>query len=148
MNGRRRPLGLLLASVVSAVAVGGLVAFFGDEQDDISLGPSVLPELVEARDGVCRALDDARSRGPAAAHRTFVNRAHRPLHDLAAMTSGRDRQAAARLLEAKQRVEADFENGDGSLITDLEGLGAAAGVALSVVGGPRDNGCVLPAEDG
>jgi hypothetical protein len=61
--------------------------------------------VVEA---LCEASDEA-ARDAEAARRIFFDRAHDPLHDIAAAAEKVDRSSAARLLEAKQAVEADLE---------------------------------------
>jgi len=56
---------------------------------------------------VCRAAAQAEEGDLRAAQRTFDD-VHVGLHDLAAAAEQEDRAVAARLLEAKQRVEADL----------------------------------------
>ena len=58
---------------------------------------------------VCAAASAADAGDRDAAERHFVDEAHTPLHDLAEAAGTRDRAAAGRLLEAKQRVEAAVE---------------------------------------
>lgn len=142
----RRPLGLLLGVVLTMVALGGLVAAVRDDPPR-QAGGTRAAALVEARDGVCQALEEARAGRVEAARRAFVNRAHQPLHDLAAAAGERDREVAARLLEAKQRVEGDFENGDDALVANLRELGAAADVALAAIGGGERGPCGTSQED-
>lgn len=84
--------------------------------------------------GLCAALEDVGA-DPARAERAFVDRAHGGLHALAAAAEGADRAAAARLLEAKRRVEAGFEDG-GPGLAELEELLAATRDALAAVGLP------------
>jgi hypothetical protein len=61
--------------------------------------------VVEA---LCEVEDEA-ARDPEEARTIFFDRAHDPLHDIAAAAEEVDRSSAARLLEAKQAVEADLE---------------------------------------
>lgn len=61
--------------------------------------------VVEA---LCEAQDEA-ARDPEEARTVFFDRAHDSLHDIAAAAEEVDRASAARLLEAKQAVEADLE---------------------------------------
>jgi hypothetical protein len=63
-------------------------------------------DLTVALAGLCRAADFARSGDLFEARRTFLNRSHAFLHELAARGDEQTRPAVARLLEAKQRVEA------------------------------------------
>ena len=58
---------------------------------------------------VCASAAAAKAGDRDAAERKFVDDAHGPLHQLAAAAEARDRASAARLLEAKQRVEAAVE---------------------------------------
>lgn len=70
-----------------------------------------------------------------AAKRAFVNLAHQALHDLAA-DPRLDRSMSARVLEAMEKVEADFSRSPdvGALTDDLAKLLAAADSALRALG--------------
>ena len=83
--------------------------------------------------GVCEAI--AALPDVSAAQRAFTNVAHDALHGLAA-DPRLDRGASARVLEAMQKVEADFEQPpDGAvLIRDLTELRASADAALQALG--------------
>lgn len=59
-------------------------------------------------DALCEASDEV-ARDAEAARTIFFDRAHDPLHDIAAAAEEVDRPSAARLLEAKQAVEANLE---------------------------------------
>jgi hypothetical protein len=63
-------------------------------------------DLTVALAGLCRAEDLARRGDVFEARRAFLNRSHAFLHQLAARGNEPARPAVARLLEAKQRVEA------------------------------------------
>lgn len=63
--------------------------------------------LLAVATGLCEALGQAQT-DPAAAKRTFNGRSHDGLHLIARGLQDIDRAAAAALLEAKQKVEADF----------------------------------------
>lgn len=63
-------------------------------------------DLTVALAGLCRAEDLARVGEVFEARRTFLNRSHAFLHQLAARGNEPARPAVARLLEAKQQVEA------------------------------------------
>jgi hypothetical protein len=83
--------------------------------------------VVEA---LCEAKDEA-PRHPEEARTTFFDRAHDSLHDIAAASGEVARSSAARLLEAKQAVEADLEAmGTPELASDLGRLIAATRDAL------------------
>jgi hypothetical protein len=91
--------------------------------------------LANSSSGVCQAivaLPDV-----AAAERTFTNVAHEALHSLAA-APGLDRQLSARVLEAMQKVEADFGQPQSpdvaALTTDLTSLHESADRALVSIG--------------
>jgi len=64
-------------------------------------------DFLAAEAGLCQARAEAAS-DPKAARATFFDRSHQGLHAIARELEGVDRAAAARLLEAKQAVEADF----------------------------------------
>jgi hypothetical protein len=91
--------------------------------------------LTDSSAGVCQAivaLPDV-----AAAERSFTNVAHEALHGLAA-EPGLDRQLAAGILEAMQRVEADFGQSQAPdvalLMSDLTNLHDSADRALASLG--------------
>lgn len=87
-----------------------------------------------AVDGLCASIAEAGD--PAAAERAFFDRSHDALHEIAAAASEADREAAAALLTAKNRVEADFR--DAPTRQELEGhlqtLIAATVDALTALG--------------
>lgn len=83
---------------------------------------------------VCRAADQARRGATASARRTFDD-VHVGLHDLAAAAEQEDRAVAARLLEAKQRVEADLSPGT------LGELVPTVAAAVEVTGGTAPDNC-------
>lgn len=79
-------------------------------------------DLTLALAGLCRAAESARAGDLFEAQRTFENRSHAFLHELAAMGQDRARTAVARVLEVKQRVEAALGPGGGSRPADVEAL--------------------------
>jgi hypothetical protein len=93
--------------------------------------------LTDAAAALCTARRQAAT-DVLAARRVFYDRAHDHLHDLARQTQGADRPAAARLLEAKQRVEHDLDAGatPQRLVGDLDQLLAATDTALTVISIP------------
>lgn len=81
-------------------------------------------------DALCEASDEAAA-DPESARGIFFDRAHDPLHDIAAAAEDVDRSSAARLLEAKQAVEANLEAmAAPGLASDLERLITATRDAL------------------
>lgn len=106
----------------------GLVAFIGSLTffKNIGGGNTVTvqgqdftdEEFVSAVAGICAARDEVDD--PESAEATFLDRAHGPLHVMAAAIADDDRALAGSLLEAKQGVEEEFA-GD----TDPEELEAA-----------------------
>lgn len=84
--------------------------------------------------GVCRATDQAAQGELGAALRTFDD-LHIGLHDLAAAAEQEDRAVAARLLEAKQEVEAEL----GAEV--LRDLVAATAAAVEATGGTAPASC-------
>ena len=91
------------------------------------------PTLGLAASGVCAAIVALPDRS--GADRAFINLAHAALHDLAA-DPRLDRSTAARVLEAMQKVEADFSQslGVAVLAKDLATLHASADAALQALG--------------
>lgn len=90
--------------------------------------------------GVCHALERARLGDPAGARRTFFNRAHAPLHQLAAEVAGSNRPRATRLLEAKESVEAEVDSSL-DLASHLDRLAAATRAAMAAVGQAEPKPC-------
>ena len=87
-------------------------------------------------DGVCGVALQARAGQRAAAREQFVGRVHEDLHQLADELSEIDRAAAARVLEAKQRVEDDLDRpaDPPDLGGDADELVAATGEGLRRLG--------------
>lgn len=80
-------------------------SFFGnDPNDDPVAGAEAIQGLCAATEAAAEGRDDEVSA-------LFADRAHQQLHDLAAAVAKRDRAMAGRLLEVKQEVEADLEDG-------------------------------------
>lgn len=121
---------LVLVAVALAACGGSLPA----SGSDVPTGsPPAGPSLGAASEGLCAAL--AALPDAASAERAFVNQAHDALHALAAAPS-LDRSASARVLEAMDRVEQDFDAaaGGAGLGADLEALHSAADDALGALG--------------
>lgn len=93
--------------------------------------------VTDAAAALCTAKRQAAT-DPQAARRVFYDRAHDHLHELARQAQTTDRPAAARLLEAKQRVEHDLDASAAPqrLVGDLDRLLAATDAALTAVSIP------------
>ena len=106
---------------------------------------SAATAYLAAHKAVCETVDlaGAGSEGLDRARRSFVDRAHEPLHELAAALDTVDRGAAARLLEAKQRVEADLADPAraGSVGHDLDALAVRVADAMVAAGVARPDPC-------
>ncbi len=115
MTVRRR--GSLLALVALLVLVAGCSQ--GDDDGappPSSGGPTVVVDgepvpmarMTDALANLCTAREEATDR-PRTAEARFFDRSHETLHVIArALEDGGDRPVAARLLEAKQKVESDL----------------------------------------
>ena len=105
----------------------------------ITVGGESVPvsSLVDGFAGLCDASGSAARRDFPRAKVVFTDRAHTPLHTVARALEDVDRRAAARLLEAKQRVEADLD-GSGTntpgLADDMAALVAATRAGLDRLG--------------
>lgn len=125
---------LVLALVPAACGSGGN----GGNEDRSpppsgALGPVTPARAAEAVLGLCELVAET---GLAPAEATFLDRSHATLHVIAAATEERDRGAAAGLLEAKQRVEADLagEELPPGFPDDVRGLIGATRAALEAIG--------------
>ncbi|MDP9440883.1 MAG: hypothetical protein M3P34_01605 [Actinomycetota bacterium] len=117
------------------VAVAGGPGCFGDGGGDSASG------FTPVHEGVCAALEAARSGDQAGAQRGFAD-AHGGLHDLAAAVEEKDRAATARLLEAKQRVEAALRSpGSAPPAAELEALSGAVRGAIRANRGEPPRSC-------
>ena len=131
------PMNLFLPalSVLTAVAVTLSACGSGPPPDDTSAEGHA--RLVA---GLCAAAAAARSGDHQGARSLFFDRAHQPIHQLAAAASVVDRAASAKLLESKQVVEDELDRpGAAGLADDLVALAAAALVAVAAVSGSGDN---------
>lgn len=95
---------LLAAAVISLASCGGGGA--ADTVEPINEAKSLPIQI--AYQGLCDARTLAEGGDVQSAADTFESRAHAELHTLADRVAATDRDVAARLLEAKQRVEAAF----------------------------------------
>ncbi len=118
--------GLVLAALVTAGACG---------RDDAPVtGGRATGRFGAVHTEVCAAAAAAKSGDTAAAGRRFDD-VHQGLHDLAAATEDTDRAAAARLLEAKQRAEAE------PTAEHLAALVAPVAAAVERTGGTAPANC-------
>jgi hypothetical protein len=120
-----------LGSVVAGVVVGAAVFLTACDGDGNGRAQATDPVAAS----LCRAAGDAAGGDVAAAGAAFED-VHTGLHELADRLAadegdGDGRAAAARLLRAKQRVEAHLEAGEAgpSLAADLRALAAAVAEA-------------------
>ena len=119
-----RPRRFLLAGV--ALLVAGLLAIstLMPEEDGDAMPAG------DVHDQLCAALA---TRDATQAAEQFSYRVHRPLHGLAASAQVKDQAVAARLLEAKERVEASLEE-QSSLLVELGALEPRVRDALALDG--------------
>jgi hypothetical protein len=140
-----RPATLAVAALASALLV---VAAGGCDRADTSppasgttgpTGPTIvvagdpvpMAQMTDALAHLCTARDEAPAR-PRAAEARFFDRSHTTLHLVARALEDVDRPLAGRLLEAKQKVEADFSGlASGERVAeDLGSLVTVTGDAL------------------
>lgn len=138
MLGRRETAAVLLAAALSLGACGG----DGGGSDHVST-PSALPSgslgvvTLEAARATVQGLCGVREAPDAsAAKATFYDRTHDELHVIAAATEEQDRSAAASLLEAMQRVEAELEHPPlpEGFSADVDALVGTTRAALEAIG--------------
>ncbi len=133
---------LLVTVAVLALVGSGLVALVladggGSRSPAVEAGGRYEP--VHA--GLCAARSAAAAGSVPAAREAFFDRAHQPLHELASDAAARDRSVAARLLEAKEAVEAGLNQPGPSFVADLDRLLAATAAAVEAVGQARPRPC-------
>jgi hypothetical protein len=138
---RRRFLALTVGPFLLVCAGVAVLFALDDDRDVGSRHVEASGEYARAYTGLCTARSAARSGEVASAGDAFSDRAHQPLHELAARAAERDRGAAGRLLEAKQAVEADLGRGSPDLAADLDCLLSATASAVAATGGPRPEPC-------
>jgi hypothetical protein len=126
--------GMTGVTMATAVLMVGSVACSSPPNDNVEMieirgGRVPVTQLRGVVEALCEAKDVA-ARDAEAARTIFFDHAHDRLHDIAAAEEV-DRASAARLLEAKQVVEADFDGTAGpELASDLGQLVATVGDAL------------------
>ena len=114
-------------ATVAALALGG--ACGGSAGDAEATG-----RFGSVHTGVCEALAEAEAGDLEAAQRLFDD-AHLGLHDLALAAGEADRGVALRLLQVKQRAEADLS------VASLEPLVGPVAAAVEVTGGTAPETC-------
>lgn len=128
---RRAWVGVLVGlAVMLAAGCGGR----GQGTVRAAEGSDSAAGLRDAAAALCAAKGQAAS-DPTSARRSFYDRAHDRLHELARLAERSDRPAAARLLEAKQRVEHDLDGPTppARLAGDLDRLLVTTNAALAVI---------------
>jgi len=135
----RRALLAVLFSVGVPVVFVALASRDGDSEPASAVASSAARTYAARWASIAEAEDGE----PAGAGTVFYDRAHEGLHELAASTVGVDRAAAARLLGAKQRVEAMLESSPtgGELVPALSELADATADAAVAVGAADVEGC-------
>ena len=127
---------ILGAAIVMLVSCGGDPAGTVEPIEEAESLP-----LQIAFQGLCDARTLAEAGDIQAASDTFQSRAHAELHSLADRLAASDRDAAARLLEAKQRVEAAFASPESAappvVAAQLSTLEAEVASAAHVLGQER-----------
>lgn len=134
------PLAVSAVLVVGGLVLGaGAFTFLRSEADAHAPGPASAPYQ-----DVVFALCEAHDAQPNEARALFADRVHGPLHELADRVAEQDRDAAARLLEAKQQVEFVLDDplaGPEVVRRDLDRLIDSTVAALAVIEVEVD-GCV------
>jgi hypothetical protein len=130
------PLRLTLAGCalsLLAVACSGAASSPGS----LKVAGETVPtgQLSAIADALCKAAGEAPA-DPAGAGQTFLGQAHDGIHLIARGLQGVDRKESAKVLVAKQAVEADLAGGaDGpKLAADLERLAGATRSGLARLG--------------
>ncbi|HVF33277.1 MAG TPA: hypothetical protein VM933_09600 [Acidimicrobiales bacterium] len=127
----RRRLRLALLPVAVLTGIGGAC---GRGDDPIPGRADATGRFGAVHTEVCRAASLAGA-GSVAAARAAFDDVHVGLHDLAAAAGEADRAVAARLLEAKQRVEADLD------ADSLTALTPPVAAAVEATGGTAPAAC-------
>ena len=131
----RRPVRrvLLAVTVVSLVGACGRSTSNNAEKD----------RYAPAYAAVCRTAADLRAGNLDAAKADFYDTAHLPIHELAASLEAKHRDVAARLLEAKQPVEAGLIGTESAVAVEplATHLSRVMADAMASAGGDRPKPC-------
>lgn len=132
---------IALLVLVVAVLLTFLAVTRSSGSDEANDGEATSP-AARTHAGLCTALGLADDDDVSGARAAFYDRSHDGPHELAASATDVD-PAAARLLEAKQRVEALLEGTPtrAELTSALASLADATDRADEVVGAPDVKGC-------
>ncbi|MSQ61765.1 MAG: hypothetical protein EXR43_04205 [Dehalococcoidia bacterium] len=127
------------AGLAIAIAFAALLGGCGDEAPSTPPSGVTQPRFSAAMQALCRTQGLAEAGDVAEARRVFEDAAHGFLHELATRVSEDDRDATARLLIAKNRVEAalaapppDGGKSPGPLIGALIAATADAGESIGL----------------
>ena len=107
------------AAILALVVVAGACGDGESEDGTITVAgqPVAVAPLVDAHAALCEG-----AAAPDAARRLFFDRAHENLHTVARALEDVDRAQAARLLQAKERVESELPDQPPTLPEDLRQL--------------------------
>jgi hypothetical protein len=121
------------ASLLSSVAVLGACGGGGGGKPAAGGQASATGRWGQVHTGICKAAAAAADGDRKTAEQDFAD-VHAALHELAAAVEREDRAAAARLLQAKQRVEADPTADDLTTLSDTvrDGIRLTGGTAPDV----------------
>lgn len=130
-----------MSGAVATIVAAVVLAACGSSGETGPASPSGALGIVteEAADrtvsGLCR-IRTTLAKDRDGANRVFYDRSHDELHVIAAAAQGEDPAVAGRLLQAKERVEADLrpERLPGGFVQNLDALIAATRDALGAIG--------------
>jgi hypothetical protein len=126
---------VVASAVAVTVVVGAVIAARRDGSPASTRGPS---RYVSAAVGLCDAKTAADGGDARSARTAFFNYSHQTLHELARRLEDGHRDSAARLLLAKQAVEADLGRAAAAdTARDLVPLIRATGQGIELVEGTR-----------
>ena len=137
VRARRGVRAVAAFSLVVAVAACGGGDGDGSTAETVAGVPAAGME--DAVLGLCETRDTAAT-DVQSARTSFYDRSHEPLHALAGALEPVDRPLAARLLEAKEAVEAGLASGSPALTADVDRLLEATRAGLVRLSAPSP-GC-------
>lgn len=125
---------MLLVALGVLVSAGVIIALVRSAEDDGPAGSGDATSYDRVFAGLCSSAAAADAGELTRAHDVFLDRAHTDLHGLADdLAAGPDRPLAARLLEAKNRVEATLPAGAPNAAADLRRLVASAAEGIAAM---------------
>ena len=124
----------IAAALIVLAALGSCGGSDGERTIAVGSERVAVDRLQDAAEALCTARDQARA-DVKQANSTFYDRSHDDLHTIARALDPVDRPAAARLLEDKERVEADLRaNASGSeLAASLDALARSTRTGLDAL---------------